>query len=71
MTKQPAKPDYESLKNELDNLMSELMREDLSLDDALKSYERGLVLIELLESHIKTAENTVVKLKAKFNDKAS
>ena len=46
--------------------MLELQREDLDVDAALKYYERGLELVRQLEQYLKTAENRVVQLKAKF-----
>ena len=55
---------YQALKAELDALMLELSREDLDVDEALKSYEHGLQLVEQLEKHLKTAENKVRQLKA-------
>jgi len=59
--------DYTALKTELDSVMLELQREDLDVDAALKHYERGLELVRQLEQYLKTAENRVVQLKAKFN----
>lgn len=59
--------DYTTLKTELDSVMLELQREDLDVDAALRHYERGLELVRQLEQYLKTAENRVVQLKAKFN----
>lgn len=60
-------PSYEELKTELDGIMLELQREDLDVDQALKHYQRGLELVKALEDYLKTAENTVKELKARFN----
>ena len=57
-------PDYSSLSAELEAVMTELQREDLDVDAALKHYQRGLALIGELEQYLKTAENKVRKLKA-------
>jgi exodeoxyribonuclease VII small subunit len=46
--------------------MQELQREDLDVDTALKHYERGLELVQALETYLKTAENKVRELKAVF-----
>jgi len=61
------KVDYQALKSELDNIMLELQRENLDVDQALKYYERGLELVKDLEAYLKTAENRVQELKVKFS----
>lgn len=67
--KQPDK-NYEELKAELDAIMTELTREDLDVDTALKHYQRGLELVNQLEEYLKSAENKIVEMKAKFNTQA-
>lgn len=62
---QPAKPGYEALQTELDQLMAELQREDLDVDTALQHYQRGLELIEQLQDYLKTAENRLTELTSK------
>ena len=64
-----AKPviDYETLRVELEDVLRALQREDLDVDEALEYYQRGLELIKQLEGYLKDAENTVVKLQAKFD----
>jgi len=57
--------DYQSLKAELDRIMVELQREDLSVDEALKFYKRGQELIIQLEKYLKEAENKLTELKTK------
>jgi exodeoxyribonuclease VII small subunit len=59
--------DYQALKTELDGIMQALQQEDLDVDQALKHYERGLLLVKTLENYLKTAENQVQELKAKFS----
>jgi exodeoxyribonuclease VII small subunit len=61
------KPTYQELKVELDQVMSKLQQEELDVDEALKLYERGLQLVQELEKYLKTAENSVKQLKAKFD----
>jgi exodeoxyribonuclease VII small subunit len=71
MTKSKStKPDYQSLKTELESVMTKLQDEDLDVDEALSLYQRGLELVQQLDSYLKTAENTVHELKARF-DKGS
>lgn len=57
---------YASLKAELDEVLAELQREDLDVDTALKNYHRGLELVQELQAYLKTAENKVTQLQAKF-----
>lgn len=55
------------MKDELENIMVKLQAEDIDVDEALKLYERGLELVKQLDKYLKTAENTVQELKARFN----
>jgi exodeoxyribonuclease VII small subunit len=57
---------YEELKAELDEIMLALQQEDLDVDKAIEHYRRGLELIQSLEAYLKTAENKITELKAKF-----
>ncbi len=59
-------PTYEELKSQLDEIMSALQQDDLDVDKALEYYQKGLELVQALETHLKTAENKVAELKAKF-----
>jgi exodeoxyribonuclease VII small subunit len=60
-------PNYQALKVELESVMAKLQAEDLDVDEALSLYERGLELVQQLENYLKTAENSVQELKARFN----
>jgi len=60
-------PTYNGLKAELDKLLADLRAEDISVEDAMKSYERGMELVAELEKMLKTAENKITKLKATFD----
>ena len=61
-----ASDNYKNLSQELEKILLELQREDLDIDAALKHHERGLEVIAALETYLKTAENSVKKLQAKF-----
>lgn len=67
MPKKSAKS-YQELKDELDNVMLALQRDDIGVDQALELYEHGLALLNSLEKHLKTAENKVHELQAKFKN---
>lgn len=59
-------PNYQVLKDELETVLSKLQAEDLDVDEALSLYQRGLELVKQLDNYLKTAENTVQELKARF-----
>ena len=55
--------DYSSLNIELGDILARLQQPDIQVDEAVKLYEAGLKLIAQLEAHLKSAENTVKKIK--------
>jgi exodeoxyribonuclease VII small subunit len=58
------KIDYQGLSSELDDIVLALQQDELDVDEAMKKYERGLVLVKELETYLKSAENTITKLQA-------
>lgn len=54
---------YKALRAELDEVMASL--DDPEVDVALmtKQYQRGIQIIDQLEQHLKTAQNTIKKVK--------
>lgn len=67
MSKEKAKIDYRALSEELDMILESLQTADLDIDEAIKCYERGMVIVKELEAYLKTAENKVTKLKTRFD----
>ena len=63
----PSEPDYRQLREQLDEVMAELQREDLDVDKALEYYKRGLELAQKLQRHLSGAENKVIEIKDKFD----
>lgn len=63
MAKTAPKPDYQTLKDELDTVLTDLQRDDLDVDTALQKYRRGLEIVKELEGYLKTAENTINELR--------
>jgi exodeoxyribonuclease VII small subunit len=63
-----AKQTYKELSDELAKVMEKLEGGDLDIDEAVLYYERGLKVVRELESHLKEAENKVIKLKASLED---
>ena len=60
------KPTYMELKSELDELLDSMQQNDIGVDEALKTYERGMELVKQLEATLNEAENKITKIKAKF-----
>lgn len=60
-----AKPviSYADLSTELDEVLQALQNPEVDLDEAVRLYKRGLELVTALEKQVKTAENTITKLK--------
>ena len=54
------------LKSELDELLDSMQQNDIGVDEALKTYERGMELVKQLEATLNEAENKITKIKAKF-----
>jgi len=51
--------DFESSLNELEQLVERLERGDLPLDDALKTFERGVELTRHCQTSLKAAQQKV------------
>ena len=54
---------YAELKQELDEVLDQIQADKIDIDDALELYDRGQKLIDELQQKIKTAENTIKKVK--------
>lgn len=50
------------LQAELDELLLWFESDKVDLDEAVKKYERGTLLVKELEARLKTAENTIKKI---------
>lgn len=60
------KTDYAALQRELDEILRGLQHDEVDIDTAVKSYERGMEIVKELEAYLANAENTVTKLQAQF-----
>ncbi len=56
---------YSELEQELNILIDELQSGDNDVDEALRKYERGQIIIKQLHDYLKKAENKITKLKIK------
>lgn len=63
MTKKSSQT-YQELSAELDTVMDRLQSDDITIDEAVAAYERGIVIVRELEAYLKDAENKVEKIKA-------
>ncbi len=66
MSKKDSAVNYHKMSQELDLLLEELQSGDLDIDQAVIKYERGMQILEEMETYLKTAENKVKKIKAGF-----
>jgi exodeoxyribonuclease VII small subunit len=57
-----ALPDFEAAMGELEKLVEQLERGDLPLEEALKAFERGIVLTRSCQTALKAAEQKVEML---------
>lgn len=62
------KDTYKTLRAELDALLQSMQRDDIVIDEAMKSYERAMEIIGQLEAQLETAQHTITKLRQKFED---
>lgn len=58
----PDTPDFESALKELEKIVATLEKGELSLDAALKHFERGITLTRLCQTALKRAELKVETL---------
>lgn len=59
MAKKPENLSFEESLNELENIVLELERGEVSLDDALKQFERGINLIRNSQTKLEKAQQKV------------
>ncbi len=70
MASNPKEPDFEQALSELEQLVERLERGDLPLDEALKTFERGVVLTRHCQSSLKAAQQKVEILMKKNSGQA-
>ena len=59
MTRKSSPPSFEQALTELEALVVKMEKGDLSLEDSLKTFERGIELTRLCESTLRQAEQRV------------
>lgn len=58
---------YQQMADELNGLIDWFESDDVNLDDAVDKYEEAMMLLEQMENYLKSAENKVNKIAAKFD----
>lgn len=69
-SKTDKKPDFESALSELEGLVSKLETGDLSLDQSLACFKRGVELTRYCQSVLDEAQKTVELLATKTDEQA-
>ena len=59
---------YQQLSVELDEVLASLQSGDLSVEEAIKNYERGMEIVQSLQAYLKESQNKVEKIKKKFEN---
>ena len=57
----------ENVFNQLSNIVKEIEKDDISIEDAIKLFEQGISLTELCRDKLKKAEIKVNSLNKKYN----
>ncbi len=60
----PAQPDFETAMGELETLVQRMEGGELSLEDSLREFERGVQLTRICQDALKLAEQRVMVLTA-------
>jgi len=68
MTKNKAN-EYNSLKQELDELIIKLQDDDTSIDQSLELYQRGVEITRRLSDYLHKAENKLSQIDSQLKDK--
>jgi len=55
-------PSFEAALEELETIVQDLEGEDLSLDNALASFERGISLMRVCDTHLNHAKGKITEL---------
>jgi len=66
--KKASKPSFEEALNELESLVEAMEQGDLTLEESLKSFERGVELTHACQQALKNAEQKIEILSANTPD---
>jgi exodeoxyribonuclease VII small subunit len=68
VTTKPKLPDFERSLSELETLVAKLEQGDVPLEEALKTFERGVALTRQCQTALRTAQQKVEVLLARNGD---
>jgi exodeoxyribonuclease VII small subunit len=60
---------YHQLNQDLEAILDQLQGGDLDIDEAIKQYEKGMLIVMQLQDYLKQAENKVTTAKQSFEKK--
>ena len=58
---------YQQMSDELATLVDWFESDQVNLDEAVRKYEQAIELLQQMEEYLKTAENKIKKVSAKFD----
>jgi exodeoxyribonuclease VII small subunit len=61
----PDKLNYQSLREELDEVLDKIQSDSVDVDEALELYEKGIELAKKLEDYLDKAQNKITKISKK------
>ena len=67
-SKKPSAKTYQQLSNQFTELVSWFESDQVNLDEAVAKYEKAMELLTQMEAYLKTAQNKVKKIAAKFGN---
>ncbi len=53
---------YRKLNQELEAILGRLQSSNLDIDQTIKEYEKGVMIVDQLEKYLKSARNKVTKI---------
>jgi exodeoxyribonuclease VII small subunit len=59
---------YQQMAEQLAELIDWFESDKVNLDEAVTKYAQAMELLEQMENHLKTAENKIKKISAKFDE---
>lgn len=60
--------DYKTLSTQLDDIIEQIQSGEMDIDSAVSAFEKGMAIIEKLESQLGLAENKIAKIKKQFGN---
>lgn len=68
MPKPKATKTYQQLSDEFTELVAWFESESVNLDEAIVKYEQSMELLKQMEDYLKSAQNKIKKIAAKFGE---